>query len=138
MHERPAGERHVFKLTITIEESRRLDGGPQGLKTRATGFVQAWMCRFLLDRWAEHQLEETRLVACEEDIGDAERIERGSGIRRSRSGSAEACRELAKPVFGHRREQRFLVGEMTIGSHRGHFGPTRHSSQREPGDAVLR
>src|SRR5262252_3581317 len=33
MHERPAGERHIFELAITIEESRRIDGLPQGLET---------------------------------------------------------------------------------------------------------
>src|SRR5262245_60486267 len=100
MHEGPAGERHISELAFTIEESRRIDGLPQGIETGATGFVQALMCGFLFDRRAEHQLEEARLVACKHDIGDAQRIERGSGI--GRSGSAEAYRELSKSVFGHR------------------------------------
>src|SRR5215467_8157254 len=138
MHERPAGERHISELAITIEESCCFDGLPQGVETGATGFVQARMCTFFLDRRAEHQLEEARLLACKHDIGDAQRIERGSGIGRSRSGSAEAYRELSKSVFGHRCKQRLLVGEMTIGSHCGHLGPSRHGSQREPGDAMLR
>src|SRR5215831_17968398 len=98
MHERPAGKRHISELAITIQESRRIDHLPQGVETGATGFVQARMCGFLVDRRAEHQLEEARLVACKHDIGDAQRIERGSEIGRGRSGSAEAYRELSKSV----------------------------------------
>ena len=37
--ERPAGERHISELAITIEESRHFDGLPQGVETGATGFV---------------------------------------------------------------------------------------------------
>src|SRR5215831_17138811 len=95
MHERPAGERHISELAITIKESCRFDDLPQGVETGAAGFVQARMCGFLLDRRAEHQLEEARLVECKHDIGDAQRIERGSGIGRSRSGSATEIRAVA-------------------------------------------
>ena len=41
MHERPAGERHISELAITIKESCRFDGPPQGVERGAAGFVQA-------------------------------------------------------------------------------------------------
>jgi len=71
MHERPAGKRHIPKIAITIEEARRLYRLPQGIETSAASIVQGRVRGFFLDRWAEHKLEEARLLACENDIGDA-------------------------------------------------------------------
>ena len=114
--EGPACEGNIVPIRIALEEFRRLDGLPKGVKTSAARFVQDRMSGFFLDRRAEHQLEEARLVACEKNVGDTERGQPRSGIGRRRCRCGKPGCKLAEAVFGDCRKQRFLVREMTIGA----------------------
>jgi hypothetical protein len=71
MDEGPACQGNIVRIRITIGEFRRLDGLPKGVETSAAGFVQTRVLGFFRDRRPEHQFEEARLIAREENVSDA-------------------------------------------------------------------
>ena len=68
--EGPACQGNIVRIRGTIEEFHRLDRLTKGVETSAARFVQSRVLGFFRDRRAEHQFEEARLVACEQNVGD--------------------------------------------------------------------
>ena len=108
MDEGPACQGNIVRIKVASEEFRGRHCLLKGGKAGTARFIQVRVPRFLLDRRAEHQFEEARLLSRKENVGDAQRSQPCPRIGRRHCRCGKPGCKLAEAVFGDRRKQRFL------------------------------